>query len=140
MSTEMTTPYDLSENDPNWSTLANQYGDPSVLGAEWVAARKQADANRALPSGEPNPMYPRYELQEKVARLTYHMAYLLEKNRLLTEQVGIISEVFPRMAILEGSYSHLMTMVQGQKIGYYNKLKEAYSARQVDPSSEGGTR
>jgi hypothetical protein len=33
-----------------------------------------------------------------------------------------------------------MTMVQSQKIDYYNKLKEKYNARQPDKASEGGAR
>ncbi len=140
MATVLSSPYDLSESDPNWSTILKQYENVTELGSAWVEKRRNAEKNRKLPSGEFNPMYPRYALEEEVARLTYHMAYLLEKNRILTVQCEMMGEMYQRMAILEGAYGHLMTMVQSQKIDYFNKLKEKANARQSAQTSEGGAR
>lgn len=140
MVTEIPSPYDLGERDPNWTTIHKQYEDVTALGAAWVERHKKAEKNRKLPSGEFNPMYPRFALEEEVARLTYHMAYLLEKNRILTEQVEMLTPAFQRLAILEGAYGHLMTMVQSQKIEYFNKLREKANARQNTETSQGGAR
>lgn len=139
MGTEVEFPY-LQEWDPNWTTIHRQYENVGALGDAWIEKRKIAEKNRKLPSGEFNPMYPRYALEEEVARLTYHMAYLLEKNRILSEQVAMLSPAFERLAILEGAYGHLMTMVQSQKIAYFNQLKEKANARQTNDTSQGGTR
>lgn len=135
MPTEIEFPW-LAENDPNWLTINRMYGNPDALGEEWLEKRKIAEKNRTLQSGELNPMYPRFRLEEEVARLTYHMAYLLEKNRILQEQVGMMTPMFQRMAILEGAYGHLMTMVQSQKLEYYNKLKEKNHAPRTDSSGK----
>lgn len=125
------------ENDPNMAMVRKRYENRDALGAEWLEKRKLADKHRTLASGEPNPMYPRYALEEQVARLSYDMAFLVEQNRILAEQNLMMSEVYQRMGILEGAYSHLMTMAQGVKLEYYNKLKKIVDKPQPKGDNDG---
>ena len=104
--------------------VKRRYANTDALGEEWVERRKAADKNKTTASGEPNPLYPRFALEEKVARLEYDMSYVLAQNRILVDQNEMFSAMLQRVAVLEGAYTHLMTSVQSQKLEYYNKLKK----------------
>jgi len=83
--------------------LDRRYGDPTSLGNEWVRLRKKADEAQ-----KGTPEHSRAVIVADQARLAYDMAYMLQRHKILQQQVEMLSEIHYRLAILEGAYSHLM--------------------------------
>lgn len=104
--------------------MKSRYGDRKRLSDEWEEARKILGKNKTLPDGSPNPNRQRFEIMENQARMAYDMGYLLETNRILQDQVAMLSGYHQRLGILEGAYGHLMAMAQSVKLEYYAKLKK----------------
>jgi len=125
MNTQLSHPMDLEEyTHTDEMMVQSRYGDRTRLSEEWEEARKILKKNTTLPDGSPNPNRQRFELMESQARMAYDMGYLLQSNRILQDQVNMLSSYHQRLGILEGAYGHLMAMTQSVKLEYYAKLKK----------------
>jgi len=111
MTTELSYP---SEDDfISMRMMQSRYGDRARLGDEWLEKRKLADKNKLLPDGKPNPLHIRFVLEADMARMAYDMSFMLEQNNIMQTQIGIMSEMYQRVAILEGAYNHVMMVASG---------------------------
>lgn len=105
-------PWDNNFDEINGTMLEHRYGDRGKLGEVWLEKRKFADKNEKKEDGKANPHHPRFVMEEKIARLEFDMAFLVESNRILIQQQEMLTGMFQRMAVLEGAYSHLLMSTQ----------------------------
>lgn len=111
-------------DETNGTMLEHRYGNREQLGETWIEKRKLSDKNEKREDGKPNPHHPRFVVEEKIARLEFDMAFLVESNRILVEQQEMLTAIFQRMAVLEGAYSHIMTAIQVSNLDYTAKLRQ----------------
>lgn len=123
VSTNLTHP-DFDKFDPDLLVMRSRYNNPSALGEIWLEKRKLAEKGQLLENGKPNPQHPRLVIEADQARMAYDMAYMIQMLDNFGLQLEVYSELFQRVGLLEGAYSHLMVGMQSVKLEYYNKLKQ----------------
>ena len=92
--------------------MRSQYADRKALCEAYVEKKKAAR------SAKGTPQEYKANLEEEIATLRYHMSFLLEKFDILNCMIGPMEEMYNRMSLLEGAYSHLKLVAQntvGQK-------------------------
>jgi len=108
--------------------LQRKYGDREKLGDAWVEKRKHAAMNEKI-DGKPNPHYPRLAMEAELARMAYDMAYVLEQNSMMQEQINILTELYHRVGLLEGAYAHLSQSTDYVKNQYKDSMRKHHEER-----------
>lgn len=104
-------------DEGQYQFMAKKYAERKKLADEFDVKRKLADKSETI-DGKPNPQYPRIRLEADMAQMRYEMAYIVEKNAMLSEQVQIMGNLFQRVDILEGAYGHMKLLAEGCRIDY----------------------
>lgn len=153
----MADPFNMSDSalgDYAWSLqdegqyqfLQRKYHDRRTLSKEATAARKLADKSETV-NGQPNAHHPRLVLVADMAQVRCDMAYVMDKNRQLEEQITALSWLHQRVDILEGAYGHIKMLAETCRIDYASVLKamkiiEAFNKEHQNakekPASDGG--
>lgn len=105
-------------DEGQYQFMATKYGDRKRLSEEYEAKRKVADKSETI-EGKPNPQYPRIRLEADMAQMRYEMAYILDKNKQLSEQVEALTWLYQRVDILEGAYGHMKLLAETTRIDYH---------------------
>lgn len=95
------------EDQANAEFLALKYQNRKQLGDDWTEKRKLAEMSKTKEDGKPNPLYPRLAMEAEMARMAFDMAYVIQINENLKQQVEILSSLYERVGLLEGAYSYL---------------------------------
>lgn len=104
-------------DEGQYQFMARKYADRQKLSKEYEEKRKLADKSETI-DGKPNPQHPRIRLEADMAQMRYEMAYILEKNSMLSEQIGILVQLFERVSLLEGAYHHTKMLAENCRIDY----------------------
>lgn len=106
---------------------------------------KMVEKSKTLPDGKPNPHLPRMQLEADLAQTRYDMAYLVDRNQELENKMEILVQLFDRVSILEGAYSHIKTVAEVAKIDYglisqglreIKEIKDLKAKSQPQPTKE----
>jgi hypothetical protein len=109
--------------------LQMKYRDRAALCEEWIEKRKIAAMNKESEDGKASKHYPRMAMEADIARMAYEMAYILEQNSMMQEQINILTELYQRVALLEGAYTHLSQSTEYVKNQYKDSMRKHYEDR-----------
>ena len=85
---------------------------------DWREKSKLAENSKLLKDGKPNPHYPRLQLEADMAQTRFDMAFIVAKNVEMQRKLEMFEQLFERISILEGAYSHVKLIATNAKIDY----------------------
>ena len=106
-------------DDVEYNHLKLRYHDRKKLSEE--ALNKKRAFKDVTPD---NPFYHRIAIAAEMAAMRVDMAYILDRNNKLEEQLSTVAHLHQRMDILEGCYSYIKMLVERSRI-YYAQITEA---------------
>lgn len=134
---------DEAHND--WVQFKYGKENRAKLKDDYTTKSKLAEKSKTLPDGRPNPHHPRLQLEADLAQTRYDMAYLVARNQELENKMEILVQLFDRVGILEGAYSHIKTVAEVAKIDYglisqglreIKEIKDLKAKSQPQPTKE----
>lgn len=117
------------QDEANLELIKGKYGDRKQLAEDWIEKRKIAEKNRTREDGSPNPQYPRMAMEAEIARFAYDIAYMVDGQRVLAEQICVMSSLFERVGLLEGAYAHLRQSTDYVKNQYKDSMRKHHEER-----------
>lgn len=129
-------------DEEQYQFLEKKYGDRRSLYEGAVHARKQADRSETI-DGQPNPHHRRLVLEAEMAQMRYEMAYVIDKNKFLSQFIETIEFLHQRVGLVEGAYHHVKLLAETARIDYHavakglteiKKLKEQYNETATRPA------
>lgn len=122
---------------PEWSTsdeanvnfIKLKYAERERLGDEWVEKRKLAEKNKTREDGKPNPHYARMAMEAELARMAFDMAYMVETNCRMAEQIIMLQVLFERVGLIEGNMAYLKQSTDYVKNQYKDSVRKHYEDR-----------
>ena len=102
-------------DEGQYEFMRQKYHDRRALEQAYDEKRKLADKSETI-NGKPNPQHPRLVIEAEMAQQRYEMAYIIDRNTMLQEQLEALSWLANRVSILEGAYGHLNMMTEQNKL------------------------